>query len=121
MTLFRAGWPCRTLEAEYQGKQFFELPLDSPWRYSLTLPEPLTIIRHDEARYRPLPYRPLGLGVAGNTLFYAAILWLLICGPFALRRFIRRKRDQCPACGYPRAEAAVCTECGKPLPKGAVA
>ncbi len=39
-------------------------------------------------------------------------------GPFALRRFIRRKRGLCPACGYPTGESAVCSECGKVLPKG---
>ena len=120
MTLFRAGWPCRTLEAEYQGKQFYELPLDSPWRYSLTLPEPLTIIRHKEARYRPLPYRPLWPGFAVNTLLYAAILWLLIPGPFALRRFIRRRRGLCPGCGYPMGDSNVCTECGMALLRRAV-
>ena len=31
-------------------------------------------------------------GFAINTIFYAAILWLLVCGPFALRRHIRHKR-----------------------------
>ncbi len=115
MTLFRAGWPCRSLEAEYQGKQFMDLPLVSRWRYSLTLPEPLTIIRHEEARYRPLPYRPIWPDFAVNTLFYAAILSLLICGLFALRRLIRRKRGQCVKCGYPLGNSPVCTECGREL------
>ena len=64
---------------------------------------------------RGLPVRPIWLGVAANTLFYAAILWLLICGPFLLRRFLRRRRGLCLACAYPMGEAAVCSECGKPL------
>ena len=55
-------------------------------------------------------------GFALNTVFYAATLWLLICGPFALRRFLRVRRGLCPKCAYPRGESAVCTECGKPLP-----
>ncbi len=53
-------------------------------------------------------------GFAINTIFYAATLWLLIPGPFALRRLIRRKRGLCVACGYDirHAEHDVCPECG---------
>ena len=39
-----------------------------------------------------LPLRPIWPGFAVNTIFYAAILWLVIPGPIALRRHIRRKR-----------------------------
>ena len=63
-----------------------------------------------------LPLRPLWLGFAVNTLFYAPTLWLLACGLLAMRRLVRVKRSLCPACGYPRAESAVCSECGKALP-----
>ncbi len=70
---------------------------------------------------RVLPLRPIPVGFAVNAIFYAAVLWLLISGPFVLRRFIRVKRGLCPACAYPMGEAAVCTECGKELPKRAVA
>ena len=68
---------------------------------------------------RILPHRLIAFGFAVNTLFYAAVLWLLLCGPFALRRFIRVRRGRCPACGYPIGDASVCSECGKPLPKQA--
>ncbi len=66
--------------------------------------------------YRLLPLRPTWPGFPVNTLFYAAILWLLIRGPFVLRRFLRVRRGFCPKCAYPMGESAVCTECGKPLP-----
>jgi hypothetical protein len=62
---------------------------------------------------RLVPWVPMWLGFTVNTLFYAAILWLLIPGPFALRRFVRRRRGLCPACAYPMGEAQVCTECGR--------
>ncbi len=52
------------------------------------------------------------LGLSTNTLFYAAILWLLIGGLFALRRFLRVRRGLCPKCAYPMGESSVCTECG---------
>ena len=61
-----------------------------------------------------LPLTPIWPGFAINTLFYAAILWLPIRGPFALRRFIRRNRGQCVVCGYDlRGDfARGCSECG---------
>ena len=70
---------------------------------------------------RPVPLRPIWPGFVINTLFCAAILWLLIPGPFALRRFIRRRRGLCPKCGYPMGESAVCSECGVELGKRAAA
>jgi len=60
-----------------------------------------------------LPLRPLWPGFAINTLFYAGVLWVLFCGPFALRRMIRRRRGRCPACAYPIGQSPVCTECGR--------
>ncbi len=65
---------------------------------------------------RALPFLPMWAGFLANSTFYAAILWLLIPGPFALRRFLRVRRGLCPKCAYPMGESAVCTECGKPLP-----
>ncbi len=62
------------------------------------------------------PARPLLLGFVFNTLFYAAILWLLIPGPFVLRRFVRLRRGLCPKCAYPVGDSSVCTECGCELP-----
>jgi hypothetical protein len=66
-------------------------------------------------------FEPLWRGIAANTLFYAAILWLLYAGLFVLRRGVRSRRGLCPKCAYPMGEADTCTECGKPLPHRAVA
>ncbi len=65
---------------------------------------------------RVLPLRPICPGFAINTVFYAAILWLLFAAPFVLRRRRRIRRGLCPACGYRVGTSPVCTECGKPLP-----
>ncbi len=65
---------------------------------------------------RVLPFGLIWPGFAVNTFFYAAILWLAILGPFALRRFIRVGRGLCPKCAYPMGESSVCTECGAELP-----
>ena len=63
---------------------------------------------------KALPLRPIWPGFAINTVFYAAILWLLAFGLFAARRVIRRKRGLCLKCGYDLrgAEHEVCPECG---------
>jgi hypothetical protein len=62
-----------------------------------------------------LPLRPLWPGFAINTIFYAAILWVLFFAPGAVRRTIRRRRGLCPACAYPIGTSSVCTECGTRL------
>jgi len=64
---------------------------------------------------RSVPLRPIWRGFALNTVFYAIILWLLIPGPFVLRRLIRIKRGRCPKCGYDlrgHLPGAGCPECG---------
>jgi hypothetical protein len=63
---------------------------------------------------RRLPVLPTWPGFAVDTLLYALILWLLISGPFALRRLIRIKRGRCPKCGYDlrHALSGGCPECG---------
>jgi len=109
------GWPALTMWSEYEWPPHGQtvvvkggLPLSS--RHSVSrryFSPPLP---------RALPLRPIWSGFAVNTLFYATFLWLLICGPFVLRRFIRVKRGLCPACAYQRGESEVCSECGKDLP-----
>jgi hypothetical protein len=61
-----------------------------------------------------LPLAIIWPGFVVNTLFYATVLWLLIPGPFVLRRMIRRRRRRCPKCGYDlRGQlGAGCPECG---------
>jgi hypothetical protein len=62
-----------------------------------------------------LPYGPLWSGLIVNTIFYAAIVWLMIRSPIETRRRWRELRGRCGACGYPRGESTVCTECGSDL------
>ncbi len=85
----------------YPGRAFIDLSLE-PWHGMFPRVLPLGI---DWLRF------------SANTLFYAVVLWL----PFALRRLIRRRRGLCPTCAYPMGESVTCSECGKTLPKRAVA
>ncbi len=61
-----------------------------------------------------LPLRPFWTGFAVNTFFYAGVLWVLIPGPFVLRRLIRQRLGLCPGCGYDlrHGEHEACPECG---------
>jgi len=59
-----------------------------------------------------IPIKPLWPGFAINTVFYAAILWVLHVAPGFVRRRIRARRSLCPACAYPTGTSPVCTECG---------
>jgi hypothetical protein len=67
---------------------------------------------------RRLPVLPTWPGFAVDPLLYALILWLIVAGPFVLRRLIRIKRGRCPKCGYdlrgaiPGAGGGGCPECG---------
>ncbi len=63
----------------------------------------------------PLPTRPLWLGFAANTVFYATFLWLLCSGLLVVLRRGRSKRALCPRCKYPCGDSPVCTECGAQL------
>ena len=112
------GWPTRALWSRFEHV-FIRKPYGSKLiADSKGLRIPPMQLPNIEA---PLLVRHLPLGViwpgfAVNTLFYAVVLWLLISGPFALRRFIRVKRGLCPACAYRMGESPVCSECGKALP-----
>jgi len=59
-----------------------------------------------------LPYGPMWQGLIANTIFFAAIVWLMIRGPWETRRRWRELRGKCGACGYPAGDSSVCTECG---------
>ena len=61
---------------------------------------------------RTLPLRIMPMSFALNTIFYALLAYLIILLPGATRRLVRRRRGQCPACGYLRGAGAICTECG---------
>lgn len=73
----------------------------------------MTITRGQEDRFIPL--RPLWPGFAINTMFYAAILWLLFAAPGFMRKRVRIKRGSCARCGYPWGAGALCSECGSPI------
>ena len=100
------GWP---MLSQFHRNTRWRGNREATTEWCITVPWP-----SQYTRTRALPLLPIWPGFAFNTLFYAAILWPLICGPFALRRVIRRKRGLCVACGYDLRGNLVagCPECG---------
>jgi hypothetical protein len=98
------GWPMRSMFSALTYKQA---------KYEIVSGYDTGFVFARAPAQRVLPLRPIWPGFAINTLFYAAILWLLFAAPFALRRRRRIKRGLCAACAYPVGVSAVCSECGK--------
>jgi hypothetical protein len=108
----RAGWPMLTLRFRHQYVRGDPPPRET-YAHAITLPSAVSKIG---IRYGTrLPLFPLWPGFTINTIFYAAILWLLFAAPRFVRRRIRARRGQCPACAYPVGASTVCTECGRSL------
>ncbi len=103
-----AGWPLRTLDwsvpKHASGRS-------SIYREGLRFPGTMAWLR--VAPDRRVPLRPLWLGFAVNTLFFAIVAASVWTPIVALRRYFRCRRGQCPACGYPVGVSGVCTECGR--------
>ena len=113
---FESGWPLFSFRGDgfrHLQNQPGRLRLISEW-YIGTAQLPWF---SRNGRAIRMPKEIVWSGFAVNTLIYAVILWLLIPGPFVLRRLIRRKRGLCPKCAYPMGQSAVCSECGCKLPR----
>ncbi len=62
-----------------------------------------------------LPYRPLPIGLAANTLIYSAATLTCLRVARFVRASLRKRRCRCTDCGYDRsglASADSCPECG---------
>ncbi|MHC5113042.1 MAG: hypothetical protein ACYTGP_01280 [Planctomycetota bacterium] len=110
--VLRAGLPWRCVYREMHviespGHLRFRRAWKAPMRWQEGIEPPTWI-----ARERPLPAMPLPLGLAGNSVVYALVLWVLLLGVIALKRRRLRRRGLCPRCAYPAGGSAVCTECG---------
>ena len=124
--VFQSGFPVRCLYRELRGIKDLGESLAaaegfwSPrsWRGGIEISKFFQWLHVRQTRY--LPAQPMWWGFLLNTFFYASVVWLLIPGPFALRRFLRVRRGLCQKCAYPMGESAICSECGKPLAKRGV-
>ena len=104
-----------------RGGQFYSRyfrPNSRPYTYinwgAIPLQWPEEIDHTSDLRAWLLPLYPIWTGFAINTIFYAALLWLLTLCPFTVRRLIRIKRGHCIKCGYDLrgTDHEKCPECG---------
>jgi hypothetical protein len=109
----RAGFPTLSLVGYFKpncsGPRSWDvnhLPWDSVgfWAYDDGFPH--------TTLGKVLPLIPIWPGFAINTIFYAAILWMVFAVPRYIKRRRRIKRGLCARCAYPIGTAENCTECG---------
>jgi hypothetical protein len=118
-----AGWPAKSLTGQSVDQEM-RMGMSTVWAGGIPfvlrpsnrglIVVPLFTIGTINFGGRYTPFLPLWPGFAINTIFYAAIVWVLFAVPGAIRRRVRRKRGQCAACGYSRrgSSGMTCPECG---------
>ena len=111
------GLPARALQWEYPvGRPGGDRKMTEAAHEAAGLRTGIDVFgRNSGGPIRPLPMTPLYPGFLINTLFYAAIIWLLFFAPFAAQRMLRRRRGLCERCAYQIGTSPVCTECGSPV------
>jgi hypothetical protein len=111
-----AGWPCQSFLgcSKWDGRKGDGT--ESERFGTLELPQWVRSAGNNSLEF--LPFMPIWPGFAINTVFYAAIVWVLFAVPGMIRRRVRRKRGQCAACGYSLrgSVGGKCPECGAPSP-----
>ena len=112
------GWPLLAMRSHYELGAA-RLNASGNYESPVRAPRGILISNGSDVERRILPLRPIWPGFAINTVFYAAILWLLTLGPFTARRMIRRKRGLCIKCGYDlrATSGGSCPECGWKHPR----
>lgn len=109
------GWPALSFWCRSHRVLMSESVQSQPSQLTggVELPMPASVSLSGRKWPRLLPYRPIWSGLVANALVYAACLYFLFLGPSHFRQFFRRRRSQCPWCGYPCGASSVCSECGR--------
>ena len=84
------------------------------WQYSMSVAVPKKLGPLRLPADRRLPVHPIWIGFIIDSIFYAAILWILTLNAALLNRYRRLVRGRCPNCGYDlRGDSGGgCSECG---------
>lgn len=106
------GWPwrsmrCAVLTVVGSGKG--EVTTRNGWQFANGIPW-LGISNREV-----IPFEPIPMGFATNTLLYSMISLLLLAGPTAIRQRFRIRKGHCSNCGYNLKGTShiQCPECGK--------
>jgi hypothetical protein len=109
------GWPCFAMTYEIKN-------VGTPQRHVYVSISGLSLSRTINLdALKSLPLTPIWPGFAINTIFYAAVLWVVFALPGKVRRWRRIKRGQCASCGYSlrghdASGGEKCPECGRSTP-----
>ena len=108
-SIYESGWPCRAT----WGWWCHDYSLGTHETSAGLVGVPLLNPDGNWPRTK-LPYLPLYRGLILNTLFYAAIWWILLAIPRLIRRALRFRRGLCPRCAYDLRGTpnSPCPECG---------
>jgi hypothetical protein len=116
-----SGWPLYALSAE----AYVNVETLRRWRWQAEVTTPYSAVHWAiqlKGSSNFLPANPIWPGFAINTIFYAAVLWVVFAVPVKVRRWRRMKRGQCASCGYSLRESMSekCPDCGAPSPQRGV-
>jgi hypothetical protein len=115
-----AGWPFKSMWTweRYVG-HVTDSRLDRTERRGLLVPQWFPIPyqgRGESFQRRALPVLLRWPGFFLDTVLYALPWWALLATPGAIKRWRRKRRGACLACGYDLrglGDAAACPECGR--------
>jgi hypothetical protein len=107
-----SGWPLLSMRSCHAVDPVSGAHIYEPPGMAIPLPDHKAPPSWHLARHRELPLIPIWPGFIVNSLMYAALAGLTVYVAITLRRYVRRRRGLCLACGYPLGESEVCPECG---------
>lgn len=121
LSLQDVGWPMRALRSKrfgmFEGSAGVQVrsivTRFVSWRVGIMrLAPPITPESGNHVTY--FPARPIWPGFSFNSVLFGAIIWSALLGCTQMRRWLRRRRGVCPACGYDLKgdTASGCPECG---------
>jgi hypothetical protein len=114
-----AGWPFRALWSRRDDTTTLSRHVDfrtfgaAPRQWTDLSKPPVADARTTIER---LPLRVLVAGFVADAAIWGGVIWCVLRGPSALRRWHRARRHRCVRCGYQLAMPMqpLCPECGTP-------
>ncbi len=118
----RSGWPFRCLTCSRLGEVFLsdgstytnlQWPAQTMIRGGIALPpESLDLPMFGKTTWRAVPLVPIWSGLIADAFILWAAATVLRRSLAKFRAHLRRRRGECPRCGYALVSSGICPECG---------